>query len=156
MKLSLWHVGRARGRGPLAEAADDYAGRLMRYATFAQKAIRPAPPSMPAPEAQRLEGERVIEGLPPNAILVLLDERGKLVRSEALAERIDTWRHAGARPVVFCVGGAEGHGDALRQRADWLWSLSPLVFPHELARLIALEQLYRAFTILAGEPYHRA
>lgn len=156
MKLALWYVGRSRNRSPLAEAAADYAKRLTRQTRFSEKAIRPAAPSLSSAEAMREESSRVLAALPANALLVLLDERGDLVRSEDLAQRVDRWRHAGSRTVVVCVGGADGHADELRQRADWVWSLSPLVLPHELARVVALEQLYRAFTILAGEPYHRA
>ena len=88
---------------------------------------------------------------------VVLDERGESVSSRALARRLSDWRGDGAGPkaTAFLLGGADGHAPAVRAAADWCWSLSPLTLQHELALVVLLEQLYRAFSILAGAPYHR-
>jgi 23S rRNA (pseudouridine1915-N3)-methyltransferase len=87
-------------------------------------------------------------------VLVLLDERGKQLSSDALAAWLGMQRDEGQQRLVFAVGPAEGWRDADRARAGLLLSLSPMTLPHELARVVACEQLYRAFTILAGHPYH--
>ena len=86
---------------------------------------------------------------------IALDERGEELSSRILAERIATWEHARHKTVALLIGGADGHTDALRGVADWRWSLSRLTLQHELALVVVLEQLYRAYTIKAGLPYHR-
>ena len=86
---------------------------------------------------------------------VVLDERGVHVPSRELAHKITGWEMQGPRDYALLVGGANGHSEALRQAAGWVWSLSQLTLQHELALVVALEQLYRAYTIKAGLPYHR-
>lgn len=86
---------------------------------------------------------------------VVLDERGAHVPSRELAHKIAAWEMQGPRDLALLVGGADGHADELRQAAGWMWSLSKLTLQHELALVVALEQLYRAYTIKAGLPYHR-
>lgn len=86
---------------------------------------------------------------------VLLDERGELLRSRELADRISSWEMQGQSRVALLVGGAEGVGAAVRAAADWAWSLSPLTLQHELALVVVLEQIYRAYTIKRGTSYHR-
>jgi 23S rRNA (pseudouridine1915-N3)-methyltransferase len=88
------------------------------------------------------------------AIVVLLDGRGKLLSSEELARWIGQMRDSGQQKIVFAVGPADGWSDAERARASLLLSLGPMTLPHELARVVLSEQVYRAFTILAGHPYH--
>jgi 23S rRNA (pseudouridine1915-N3)-methyltransferase len=85
---------------------------------------------------------------------VVLHERGTALTSRELAAKVDQWRQA-ARPVAVLLGGADGHDKPLIEAADFLWSLGPLTLQHELALVVALEQIYRAYTILAGHPYHR-
>ncbi|MBL3688122.1 23S rRNA (pseudouridine(1915)-N(3))-methyltransferase RlmH [Leucobacter zeae] len=103
--------------------------------------------------ARAEESERILAKLDRSAFVVLLDERGTNVDSPALAGRLQRAFDAG-RPVVVVVGGAYGVEDRVRERADFVWSLSKLVFPHQLVRLILAEQLYRAQEIAAGRPYH--
>jgi 23S rRNA (pseudouridine1915-N3)-methyltransferase len=86
---------------------------------------------------------------------VVLDERGEHLRSEALAAKVAGWEMHGPRDFALLVGGADGHAAELLQAAGWKWSLSQLTLQHELALVVALEQLYRAYTIKAGMPYHR-
>ncbi|XOB98041.1 23S rRNA (pseudouridine(1915)-N(3))-methyltransferase RlmH [Deinococcota bacterium DY0809b] len=86
---------------------------------------------------------------------VVLDERGRTLRSRELAERITAWELRGVGKAALIVGGAEGLAPQVRAAADWVWSLSPLTLQHELALLVALEQLYRAYTIKRGSAYHR-
>jgi len=86
---------------------------------------------------------------------VVLDERGDHLASRAFAQKIGEWEQHGPRDFALLIGGADGHSEELRQAAGWTWALSKLTFQHELALVVALEQLYRAYTIKAGLPYHR-
>lgn len=103
--------------------------------------------------ARAEESERILAKVDRDAYLVLLDERGRNVDSPALAASLRGAFDAG-RSVTVVIGGAYGVDDRVRQRADFVWSLSKLVFPHQLVRLILAEQLYRAQEIAAGRPYH--
>jgi len=100
-------------------------------------------------------GGRIPEPVTP-CRTVLLDERGKALSSEGFAERLGKWRDEGIRETRFVIGAADGHSDAERAAADLLYALGPATWPHLLARAMLMEQLYRATSILAGHPYHRA
>jgi 23S rRNA (pseudouridine1915-N3)-methyltransferase len=101
------------------------------------------------------EGTRVLAALPKNATLVALDGRGKPWSSEQLAQRLEHWRAQG-RDLALLIGGPEGHAPAVLAAAQESWSLGPLTLPHMLVRLVLAEQLYRACSMLANHPYHRA
>lgn len=105
--------------------------------------------------ARAEESDRILAKADPGAFLVLLDERGRNVDSPELARTLQGAFDTG-RAVVIVIGGAYGVDDRVRERADFVWSLSKLVFPHQLVRLILAEQLYRAQEIAAGRPYHHA
>jgi 23S rRNA (pseudouridine1915-N3)-methyltransferase len=100
------------------------------------------------------ETDRLTRAIAAGDLLVALDERGELATSAALAERLGSWRDAG-RSLSFLIGGADGLASALTDRADWCLALGRLTWPHMLVRLLLMEQLYRAGTILSGHPYHR-
>lgn len=155
MNLHLLTVGKP-ARGPLADASTDYAKRLGRHVSLRERWVRSAHGAYGRDELRRRESQALRDALPQQAMLVVLDERGERPGSVELARRIAHVRDNGTRELALCIGGAHGHDEALRSHASWVWSLSPLTFPHEIARLLVLEQLYRAFTILAGEPYHKA
>jgi len=101
------------------------------------------------------EGAAVLAALPKDASVIALDVRGKAWSSEDLAQAFLRWR-MDARDLAFVIGGPDGHAPEILARADQRWSLGPLTLPHMLVRLVVVEQLYRATTILAGHPYHRA
>ena len=101
------------------------------------------------------EGERVLAAIPDRAYVVALDVRGKEVSSEALAARMHDWQIAGTNSIAVIIGGDLGLSDAVLARAALWLSLSPMTFTHQMARLILLEQLYRACRINSGEPYHK-
>lgn len=101
------------------------------------------------------EGAAVLAALPKDVHVVALDGRGKPWSSEQLAEQLAAWRMSG-RDLAILIGGPDGHAADVLARADQRWSLGPLTLPHMLVRLIAAEQLYRAMSINAGHPYHRA
>jgi 23S rRNA (pseudouridine1915-N3)-methyltransferase len=103
--------------------------------------------------AREEESERLLSRIKPNDYVVLLDERGKLLDSPSLSHLM-LGPLESSRPVVVIIGGAYGVDDSVHARADAVWSLSPLVFPHQLVRLLLAEQLYRAQEIAAGHPYH--
>ena len=107
------------------------------------------PDKTPADEAKRM-----LAAVPDGATVLALDERGKTVSTQGLSVMLSEWMRDGSHPV-FAIGGADGLGDEVRERADKLLSLSALTLPHQLVRVVLAEQLYRAWTILARHPYHR-
>lgn len=103
--------------------------------------------------ARAEESARLLERIQPHEYVILLDERGRLLDSPALSALLET-QFGQSQPVVIIIGGAYGVDTTVYERADIIWSLSPLVFPHQLVRLLLIEQLYRAQEIIAGRPYH--
>ena len=152
MRLLLVAVGKLRPS--LREVGDDCLRRLGRHLAVEEREVREAGRAGSALRQREEEGRRLLEAIPATAEVVLLDIGGEGWTSEGLAERLEGWRLA-ARDVVFLLGGAEGVSSAVRSRATSRWSLGAMTLPHELARVIVVEQLYRAGTILRGEPYHR-
>jgi 23S rRNA (pseudouridine1915-N3)-methyltransferase len=156
LRLSIRAVGRLRA-GPERALIDDYlaraerSGRALGLGPFDEAEVEDRKGSGPAAEAALLTRK-----LPPGAVCVALDERGRALSSPELAARIAGWRDAGRPEVVFLIGGADGLDTALRDRADLSLSFGRMVWPHALARVMLAEQLYRATQILAGTPYHRA
>jgi 23S rRNA (pseudouridine1915-N3)-methyltransferase len=109
----------------------------------------------PAAELKMREAELILGAVPSGARLVALDQRGKEWASRDLADRLRGWRDGGAGALAFAIGGAEGLGAGVIERADAVLSLGAMTWPHLLVRCMLLEQLYRAQQILAGHPYHR-
>lgn len=109
---------------------------------------------MVAEVAKAAEGARVLSRLRPDEHVVLLDERGRQLSSRQLADRLRDWQATG-EDVAFVIGGADGVSAAVAERANFTWSLSKLTLPHALARVLFAEQIYRAFTLTTGHPYHR-
>ena len=104
--------------------------------------------------AKAAEGEQILARIQASEQVVLLDERGKQLSSQQLAESLAGWQTDG-RDLCFVIGGPDGVSTACRERADVVWSLSSLTLPHGLARVTFTEQLYRAWSLLTGHPYHR-
>jgi 23S rRNA (pseudouridine1915-N3)-methyltransferase len=104
--------------------------------------------------ARAKEGQRILERLKPDEFVITLDERGKPWSSLELSRQLARWQ-AEESAVALVIGGPEGLADAVRKRANQSWSLSALTFPHGMVRVIVVEQLYRAWTILQGHPYHK-
>lgn len=151
IRLYILAVGRLR-RGPLYELQALYAARILPPPTIIEVEEKRR---LPAAELKRREAELVLAALPSGARLIALDERGSAWSSLELADHLRDWRDAGAAAVAFAIGGADGLGSAVIERADVVLSLGPMTWPHLLARGMLLEQLYRAQQILAGHPYHR-
>ena len=152
MEISIVAVGKLRPY--YREAFDDYAHRLRRYVTFREHEVREASRA-PTVEAQRAEeAERLGARIAAGSTVVALARVGAGWSSADLATQLERWLLA-ARPLTFVIGGSHGLDSSLMTRAAATWSLGPLTLPHELARVVVGEQLYRAFTILRGEPYHK-
>ena len=142
MKIRLVSVG--KDKGPTAELAQEYAERIRRFAELDLLELRAQGPLL---EAESLLGK--VRGE-----LWVLDERGSLLTSQQLARRLASLRDS-SQPLTLGIGGDEGLAQRVRDQAKLVWSLSPLTLPHRLARVVVLEQLYRAFEILRGGPYHK-
>jgi 23S rRNA (pseudouridine1915-N3)-methyltransferase len=152
MEVALLAVGRLRPY--YREACDDYLRRLRRYLKVSEREVKEAAHAPTDALRRSEEAQRLLAAVPAGATLVALDGGGEAWTSEALAERVESWRLA-ARPVALVIGGSTGLAPELLERARQRWSLGPLTLPHELARVVVVEQLYRASTILRREPYHK-
>ncbi len=155
MKISFWSVGKVHE--PYVKAGvEDFTRRISRYYKVEWNLI-PAPKNagmLSEMDLKKKEGEIILEWLGKDDYLVVLDERGKQVSSEGLASFLQARANESTKQVVFLIGGAFGVSDEVMKRADYKWSLSQLVFPHQLVRIILAEQVYRACTILKNEKYH--
>lgn len=156
MKVTICAVGRLRG-GPERVLLDDYCARFDR--TGRQLSLGPV---AVAEVEDRRGGGAVAEAAlldracPAGAVRLALDERGRMMTSPDFARALGQWRDAGRSDLAILIGGADGLDAALRDRCDGLLSFGPMVWPHMLVRVMIAEQLYRAASILAGAPYHRA
>ena len=155
MRAHICAVGRLRA-GPEAALIDDYTTRFDRTG----RALGLGPLTLHEVEDKKgggMKAEAVLleRALPKGAVIVTLDERGKLLSSPEFANKLGAWRDAGRSDVAFVIGGADGIDPGLRAQADFSISLGKMVWPHMLARAMLTEQLYRAASILSGSPYHR-
>jgi 23S rRNA (pseudouridine1915-N3)-methyltransferase len=153
VKLRLVAVGKDRS-GLFAPAAEEYAGRIARYLRFEVVEVPEARRHAGTPRAKDEEGESILARLGERDRVVLLDERGTEETSEAFARRVERWLARG-QDVSLVIGGSDGLSDAVRGRAMETLALSRMTLAHRLARVVLLEQVYRAMTILRGEPYHK-
>ena len=152
MRLTILAVGRLKP-GPMKDLADEYAKRIAGpLATREVEERRRLPPAA----LKEREGALLLDALPPGALAVALDRGGTSLSSEEFAARLARWRDQGTDELAFLIGGADGLADAVLAKARFRLALGAMTWPHLLARVMLLEQLYRAQQILAGHPYHRA
>ncbi len=151
MKLKVASIGKDR-QGLFAPGVQEYAQRLSKVVKF--ELIELPESKRSGEQAKAAEAEALLGLLGPKDVLVALDERGKALTSVAFATWLGRQRDE-SRDVLCVIGGDEGLAAAVRERAGLVLSLSAMTLPHRLARLVLVEQLYRAFTILKGEPYHK-
>lgn len=156
MQITLVTVGRFKD-ACYQGAAQSYIKRLKHYVAYDEIEVREERGGKNARVSDIIEkeGHRLLSALPSDATVVALGPSGKLCRSEILAKRLNDLRVQRKSRLIFLIGGPFGLASRVLSRADWHLSLSPMTFPHELARVILLEQLYRAFTIIRGENYHK-
>jgi len=157
MRISFMLVG-ATDKKYLQEGIEDYRTRLIHYLPFEIKVIADIKNSrnLSADQQKEREGKDILDLVSTGDELVLLDVEGAEFSSSGLANWIEKRMLAGTRQLIFVVGGPYGFSDAVYKRANSKMSLSRLTFPHQLVRLLFIEQLYRAMTIIKGEPYHHA
>lgn len=156
MKLSVFFVGKTDAA--FAKLVADYLNRIRHYTTIEEKVVpdlKGARALSPRQQCEK-EGEMLLKVLPPQSEVFLLDESGKTFSSVELAAWFEKKMVYGVKEVALVVGGAYGFSDEVRARANGFISLSKLTFSHQMVRVILLEQVYRAFTIIRGEPYHHS
>lgn len=155
MHFSLIYVGEKPGAW-VEQVCGQYSKRLPAQLGFNQTRLSPVKrnKNTVVQVARAEEWKRIKDKIPKDAVVVLLDERGKQLTSTAFAQKVDHWQQEG-QDVVFVIAGADGVNEAERNSVDFLLALSHLTLPHELARVLFVEQLYRAWTISTNHPYHR-
>ncbi len=157
MNIQIWTIGKDH-EPHFREAIALYLKKTQPYLKV-EFTVIPSPrkgSGLPAEKLKELEAETIRTRLKPDIHLIVLDERGKALTSEEWAQHFGRLRDAGTGTLVLLIGGAFGVTEALRQEAKAVWSLSRLVFPHQLVRLIVAEQVYRACAILHGSGYHHS
>ena len=157
MKLQFWSIGKAH-ESYIKEGVEMFTKRITNYYPV-QWQIIPMPKNagiMSEMDLKIKEGETILDFLKKEDYLIVLEERGKQLNSEGLAAFIQQRANESEKNLVFLIGGAFGLSEAVLKRADYTWSLSQLVFPHQLVRLILAEQVYRACSILRNEKYHHS
>ena len=159
MRVTIAAVGRMK-TGPERELLDRYvdrAGRQGRGLGITRVEVREVAESRAARTDDRRaeEAAALLDGLGERTTVIALDERGRTLGSDAFAAFLEE-KIAAGRDLAVLIGGADGHGEAVRDRADLTLAFGAMTWPHQIVRILAAEQLYRAVTILAGHPYHRA
>lgn len=158
-EVTIACVGRLKEKF-YADAVAEYQKRLGRYCRFQVAEVRDeaAPDAPSAGERTQIlekEGARLLERIPSGAYVIALCIEGRQLTSEALADKLQSLALSGQSRVCFVIGGSFGLSDAVKRRADFQLSFSPMTFPHQLMRVILSEQIYRAYTILSGQKYHK-
>ena len=157
MKIQLWSIGKAHDDN-VKPGIDDFTRRIGKYYPVQWNIINPVKNAgaITEWELKKKEAGIVLSAVGKDDFLVALDNKGRQMSSAALAGFIQTRANEGSRQLIFLIGGAFGIDNTVLERANLLWSLSELTFPHQLVRLILAEQLYRACTINRNEKYHHA
>ncbi|MBK7099533.1 MAG: 23S rRNA (pseudouridine(1915)-N(3))-methyltransferase RlmH [Sphingobacteriales bacterium] len=155
MKILFMSVGKSH-EGYVKAGVEDFSKRINNYFKQDWQIIPNLKDAatMSETDLKKKEGEIIISKIHKDDYLVALEERGRLISSEELAQILQTRANSGLKRLVFLIGGAFGLDETVLKRVDFQWSLSKLVFPHQLVRLILAEQVYRACTILRNEKYH--
>ena len=153
MRFSFIWVGKTRNEH-LRALVQDYLGRLGRFVRCEVKELRESGAGS-LNEGIEEEGKRIIGALSSDAFIILLDVDGQEWNSQALAGEIEKWQSGARKEIAFVIGGHGGVSAKVRERAQLRWSLSRLTWTHEMSRVLMLEQLYRAYTIIHGLPYQK-
>ncbi|SCG86947.1 Ribosomal RNA large subunit methyltransferase H [uncultured Clostridium sp.] len=159
MKITVLCVGKVKEKF-FTDAIKEYSKRLSRYCKLeivevADEKTPDGASELVVNQIKEKEAERMEKYLPDSAYVIALAIEGKKLTSEKLAEKIDSLGISGTSHLVFLIGGSLGMSDRLLKRADYLLSFSDMTFPHQLMRVILLEQVYRSYRIIHGEPYHK-
>ena len=152
MQISIIAVGRMQ-RGPEQMLVDEYLKRLPWKATITEIDIKKAASN--SEERKAREAEKLFAAIPQGAAIITLDEGGKALKSRGFAAKIDSWQMAGYKSLAFIIGGADGLDKSILAKADLKLAFGTLTWPHMMVRLMLAEQIYRAWSINSGHPYHR-
>lgn len=150
MRFHFVWVGKTKDKNWRA-LQTEYLSRLLHFVKCEITEVKDALPH----ETKEIEGNRILEKVNHSSFVCLLDVKGRSISSPELAKEIEKWQNRGLKEITFIIGGAEGVSSEVVERADFSLSLSFLTFTHEAARVILLEQLYRAYTIIRGFPYQK-
>jgi 23S rRNA (pseudouridine1915-N3)-methyltransferase len=155
MKITLLQTGKTTDKH-ISELVDLYSNRIKKYTGFEIITIPDVKntKNMPVQEQKTKEAIKIFQSVTDEDYIILLDERGKELRTLEFSGALEKMYFLPKKRIVFVIGGPWGFSEALYKRADYKMSLSMMTFPHQLVRLLFLEQLYRVFTIIKGEPYH--
>lgn len=159
MKLTIVTVGKLKEKY-LQQGISEYVKRLNRYATIemVEVADEKAPETLSDAEmivVKEKEGERILNKVSPDAYVITLEINGKMLTSEALASKLDELATYGKSKITFIIGGSLGISGDVQKRSNYALSFSSMTFPHQLMRLILVEQIYRSYRINRNEPYHK-
>ncbi len=155
MKLELLLIGKTKDSF-IEQGINEYAGRLKHYTGLQLTALKLKKKKGWTEEQERQEeGRLLLDAISPATVRVVLDAGGRQMSSEELADLLSRWEMEGKKQVSFLIGGPTGHASEVLDQADFRLSLSRMTFTHDMVRLFLLEQLYRAYTIKAGEKYHK-
>jgi 23S rRNA (pseudouridine1915-N3)-methyltransferase len=157
VKIYIWTVGKTH-ESYVKEGIDIFTKRISHYYNVEWKLIRPVKNAsiLSKDDLKKSESEIILSLLKPDDILIVLEEKGQQFTSEQLAKLIQVNANKSIKTLIFLIGGAFGVDEKIIIRSNYVWSLSQLVFPHQLVRLILAEQIYRACTIIRNEKYHHS
>jgi 23S rRNA (pseudouridine1915-N3)-methyltransferase len=155
MKIILLLTGKTTDKN-IAELVDLYANRIKKYSVFDIITLPEVKntKNMPVQEQKLKEATKIIQSFTDDDYIILLDEKGKELKTVEFSGALEKMFFLPKKRIVFVIGGPWGFSEAVYNRADFKMALSKMTFPHQLVRLLFLEQLYRVFTIIKGEPYH--
>ena len=159
MNITILTVGKIKEKF-FKQAIDEYAKRLSGYAKVAQIEVKDEKePNNASPKDLELikekEGQAIIAKIKPQQYVITLEVKGEALTSVELSQKIETLMNRGSSDIVFVIGGSNGLSQAVKQRSNYELSFSNMTYPHQLMKVILLEQIYRAFKIMKGESYHK-
>lgn len=150
MKIQFLWVGKTKNKH-WKSLQEDYLKRLSRFAKYSITEIKDKAPH----ESVEIEGNRILDKVNQSSLICALEVKGEAIGSRQLARRFEKWQIQGTKEITFVIGGAEGLSPAVVEKADFSLSLSLLTMTHEMARVVLIEQIYRAHTIIKGHPYQK-
>lgn len=154
MKHTVLFLGKTKDAF-IAKGIDEYSARLKHYTSFSFSTLREKNRGKQGTSLKADQGSLLLGSVPSGSLIVALDSRGVQFTSEAFAKKIEGWELRGIKQVSYLIGGPEGLSENVVKSADLILSMSKMTFTHDLIRLFLIEQLYRAYTIKAGEKYHK-
>lgn len=153
MRITIAAIGREKKSSPTSDIFNSYLKRIPWNVELKELEEKK---NLPPEILMEKEAQMLLASIPSSAKIIAMDENGKNISSEELAAQLARWQEQGSSHFAFLIGGAAGHGKAVKERADMLLSFGKLTWPHMLVRPMLSEQIYRAYTIISGHPYHRS